>query len=221
MKEYLDAGQSDPRLSAILRRFQNLYPYLMHIAEGNGIRDPFDDRVVEAYWIGNRLLDAFSPQKYLGLLDALEVKKKAGRERFEMIGKRIVRGGFPHHSFHVLNVWRETNHELLRDGDWSAVAECIVSWGKVSAVSGPFIDVVTEPLLRDERERFFLGAPVSRRLVRDLAADIDIDLLAPEQWVSIHWGVPCEVLSERAALRLRIYTLRSIALANDFSSNSQ
>ena len=64
-------------------------------------------------------------------------------------------GGFPHHSFHVLNVWRETNHELLHGGDWSAVAECIVSWGKVSAVSGPFIDVVTEPLLGMNGENSF------------------------------------------------------------------
>lgn len=221
MKEYLDAGESDPGLSAILRKFQNLYPYLLHIAEGNDIRDPFDDAVVEAYWIGNRLLDTFSPKQYLGLLDDLEVKKKTGRERFETLGRKVMRGGFPHHSFHVLNVWRETNHELLHDGDWSAVAECIVSWGKVSAVSGPFIDVVTEPLLRDERGKFFLGAPVSRRLVRDLAADIDIDLLAPGQRISIHWGVPCEVLSESAALRLRNYTLRSITLANDSPSNIQ
>lgn len=214
MKEYLDAGESDPRLSAILEKFQNLYPYLAHIAEGNGIRDPFDDAVVEAYWIGNRLLDAFSPKKYFGLLDALEVKKKTGRERFEAIGKKVSRGGFPHHSFHVLNVWRETNHELLKNDDWSAVAECIVSWGKVSAVSGPFIDVSIEPLLRDERGKFSLGAPVSRRLVRDLAADIDIDLLVPGQWVSIHWSVPCEVLSNRAVTSLRSYTLKSIVIAN-------
>ncbi len=214
MKEYLDAGESDPRLSAILQKFQNLYPYLLHIAEGNGIRDPFDDRVVEAYWLGNRLLDSFSPGKYLGLLDALEVKKKTGRERFDMIGKKVTRGGFPHHSFHVLNVWRETTHELLKDDDWSATAECIVSWGKVVAVSGPFVDVLTEPLLRDERGIFSLGTPVSRRLIRDLAADIDIDLLAPGKWISIHWGVPCEVLSERAAVHLRAYTLKSIAFAN-------
>lgn len=221
MKEYLDAGESDPRLSAILERFQNLYPYLVHIAEGSGIRDPFDNRVVEAYWIGNRLLDSFAPRKYLGLLDALEVKKKTGRERFDTIGQKVVRGGFPHHSFHVLNVWRETNHELMKDDDWSAVAECIVSWGRVVAVSGPFVDVSTEPLLRDEYGKFSFGTPVVRRLVRDLSADIDIDLLSPGAWVSIHWGVPCEVLSERAASRLRSYTLRSIHIANYLSSKNR
>ena len=216
MKGYLDAGESDPGLSAILQKFQNLYPYLLHIAEGNDIRDPFDDKVVEAYWIGNRLLDAFSSKRYFGLLDALEVRKKTGRERFERIGSKVVHGGFPHHSFHVLNVWHETDHELLKEGGRAAVAECVVSWGKVLAVSGPFIDVMTEPLLCDERGVFSIGSPVSRRLVRDLSADIDIDLLAPGAWVSIHWGVPCETLSERAAARLRPYTLKSIAFANAY-----
>ena len=215
MKEYLDAGESDPTLAAILARFQNLFPYLSHIAEGNALRDPFDDRVVEAYWIGNCLLDAFQPKKYLSLLDALEVKKRTGRERFDQIGRKVVRGGFPHHSFHVLNVWKETNHELLSGGDWSAIADCIVSWGKVTAVSGPFIDISTEPLLRDEQGRFFFGAPVPRRLTRDLSADIDIDLMRAGDWVSVHWGVACEVLPEATVRRLRAYTLKSIAFANE------
>ena len=216
VKEYLDAGESDPQLSAILSKFQNLYPYLAHIAEGNGIRDPFDSRVVEAYWIGKHLLDAFSPRKYLGLLDALEVKRRVGRDRFDRVGSKVVRGGFPHHSFHVLNIWRETGHELLKDGDWNAVSECIVSWGKVLSVSGPFIDIETEPLLRDGRGKLSLGPAVSRRLTRNLSADIDIDLLMPGRWISVHWGVPCEVLLECAVRRLRAYTLKSVAFSNAY-----
>jgi hypothetical protein len=82
MKEYLDAGESDPRLSAILQRFQNLYPYLLHIAEGNGIRDPFDDHSRRGVLVGKSLLDSFSSGKYLGLLDALEVKKENGARAF-------------------------------------------------------------------------------------------------------------------------------------------
>ncbi|QQS20967.1 MAG: hypothetical protein IPL87_00195 [Candidatus Moraniibacteriota bacterium] len=215
MKEYLDAGESDPALSAILTRFQNLFPYLSHIAEGNGIRDPFDDRVVESYWIGNRLLNTFSSRKYLALLDDLDVKKKTGRERFDRIGQSIVHGGFPHHSFHVLNVWSRTGHELFRT-NWSAAAQCLVTWGKVISVSGPFIEVSTEPLLRDERGNFSLGPPLSRKITRSLGADIDIDLLAPGNWITIHWGVPCEVISEEAVRRLRFFTQKSIALSNAY-----
>jgi hypothetical protein len=132
-----------------------------------------------------------------------------------MIGKKVTRGGFPHHSFHVLNVWRETTHELLKDDDWSATAECIVSWGKVVAVvTGPFVDCVDRAALPRRSGNILARYAVSRRLIRDLAAVIDIDLLAPGKWISIHWGVPCEVLSERAAVHLRAYTLKSIAFAN-------
>lgn len=213
MKEYLDAGESDSRLSSILEKFQNLYPYLAHIAHVNGIRDPFDDRVVEAYWIGNRLLEVAASKKYFSLLDELDVKKKSGRERFDEIGKKVCSGGLPHHSFHVLNIWNESGHEVLRDG-WHALAECLVSWGKVISVSGPYIDIQTELLTCDKSGVFALGAPTMRRLVRSLAADIDIDLLIAGQWIAVHWGAPCEVLSEEAVRRLRRYTLRSIDFAN-------
>ena len=50
---YLKEGVSDPGLENLLRRFSTLYPYLQHIAQANHIADPCDERVVEAYWIGN------------------------------------------------------------------------------------------------------------------------------------------------------------------------
>src|SRR3989338_5875958 len=55
---YMSQNASDEGLKQILREFQTLHPYLVSIAQANRIRDPFDDRVVEAYWIGNELLNA-------------------------------------------------------------------------------------------------------------------------------------------------------------------
>ena len=54
---YCVAGQTDPGLVPILQKFQAAYPYLKLIATSNHIPDPFDARVVEAYWVGNELLD--------------------------------------------------------------------------------------------------------------------------------------------------------------------
>ena len=53
IKEYLQAQIAEPRLSTLLSQFETLYPYLQCIAEANNIKDPFDIRVVEAYWLGN------------------------------------------------------------------------------------------------------------------------------------------------------------------------
>ena len=50
------SGVSDPGLRQLVTAFEGAFPYLELIAAAAGIRDPLDRRVVEAYWIGNRLL---------------------------------------------------------------------------------------------------------------------------------------------------------------------
>src|SRR4249919_2138534 len=45
------------RIRELARGFEGAWPYLELIARANGIADPLDGRVVEAYWLGNRLLD--------------------------------------------------------------------------------------------------------------------------------------------------------------------
>ena len=55
--DYIKEGAGDAGLGLILKEFKTLYPYLRLIAEANNIRNHFDDRVVEAYWIGNELLE--------------------------------------------------------------------------------------------------------------------------------------------------------------------
>src|SRR5262245_51689984 len=54
--DYAIAGEIDGGLTPLLRKFTGALPYLQLIARANGIADPFDDRVVEAYWLGNDLL---------------------------------------------------------------------------------------------------------------------------------------------------------------------
>jgi len=46
------------RIRELAAGFEGAWPYLELIALSNGITDPLDDRVVEAYWLGSDLLDA-------------------------------------------------------------------------------------------------------------------------------------------------------------------
>ncbi|GAI47424.1 unnamed protein product [marine sediment metagenome] len=55
--DYCVAKHTDPGLVIILQKFEAAYPYLKLIASSNHISDAFDARVVEAYWLGNELLD--------------------------------------------------------------------------------------------------------------------------------------------------------------------
>jgi hypothetical protein len=76
--EYAVAGVSDDGLMPLLRRFTGALPYLQLISRANAIADPFDARVVEAYWLGNELLDRVEVrQLYDSLLSASASSSRA------------------------------------------------------------------------------------------------------------------------------------------------
>jgi len=213
MFAYLDEGVSDFGLETLLRQFQTLFPYLRLIARANSIKDPFDSRVVEAYWVGNELLENVSKQKlYENLVDDHRLKKKLGSASFSAIGERIGKGALPHHSFHVLNIWKRTGH-LEREHTLESMNECRVSWGRVASVAGPYLDVETQALAMSDG-KLGLHDSIKRRIVRHLEASSDIGELKTGDVISIHWGVPCEVLLPQEVNFLRRYTLHSIRLAN-------
>jgi hypothetical protein len=211
---YIAEQEKDAGLVDLLTKFETMYPYLCHIAEANKIKDPLSDRVVEAYWIGNPLLDRVPKQKlYEHLREGLKLKDKLGAKTFEMIAKKVGRGALPHHSFHVLDIWKRTG-ATEREHSLENISECLVSVGTIVSVSGPFITVETEPLLY-RNGKLTLGAPTPKKLLRQLESDYDIEQLKPGDLVSIHWSVICEKITRKQAENLRKYTKRHIALANE------
>ena len=213
MKAYLKEGRSDGGLSLILKQFDTLSKYLRLIARSNNIADPFDDKVVEAYWIGNEFLESIEKNAlYRHLIDDHKLKKKISLKDFDALVSKIGQGAVPHHSFHVLNVWRRTGH-LERDHTVESMDECRISWGRVREVEGPVITVETEPLVLKDM-KLGLGKPIVRKITRHLETDTDIDLLEKNDIVTIHWGVPCEVITPKQAAVLKKYTMQNIAFAN-------
>jgi len=210
---YIKEGETDPGLTALLRGFATMFPYLQLIARANGIRDALDERVVEAYWIGNDLLENVGKRGlHRHLIESLEMKKKIDARSFELVESKIAQGAVPHHSFHVLDIWKRTGHIPIAQ-TLESMDECRISWGKVLTVDGPKITVETEPLLLIDG-KLSLGSPSKRAITRSLEALSDIEQLEAGQLVSIHWGVPCEVITPAQAAELRKYTLRHLALAN-------
>lgn len=210
---YIKEGAGDKGLGNILKKFKTIYLYLRLIAEANNIKNPFDDKVVEAYWLGNTLLETVEKKKYYrNLMEEQEIKKRVGRKSFEEVAEKIVHGAVPHHSFHVLNIWRRTGH-LEREHTLESMDQCRISWGKVIAVDGPFITVETEPLVY-ENGKLKLGEPVSKRVIRSIESFGDIAEVVANNVISIHWGVPCEAITPRQTANLKKYTLQSISFAN-------
>lgn len=213
MLAYLNEKASDPGLRGMLEQFSTLYPYLQRIAQSNRIADPFDERVVEAYWIGNDLLEAVSRQSFFEhLRDGVRLKDRMSGKEFEHLEEKIRLGALPHHSFHVLDVWLRTGH-VEREHTVESMDHCRISWGTVQSIRGPNIIVRSEPL-RYENGKLALGAPEQKTIIRALDAPADLDQLKPGDLITLHWNVPCEVITPVQAAALRKYTMRHLQLAN-------
>lgn len=209
---YLEAGDADPGLTALLRQFRTLFPYLQLIAEANGIRDPFDDRVVEAYWLGNDLLEHVSRRRlHRHLLETLGLKKQLAPKNLSELEKRVAAGPLPHHNFHVFDVWRLADRKGI-SGSVAALDSCRITPAKVLAVDGPSVTIEYEPLV-EMNGRLAFGSPTRKKIRRMLESLSDIEQLEPGQYVSVHWDVPCEVISKETAATLKKLTQRMLALS--------
>jgi hypothetical protein len=209
---YLEAGETDPGLTAMMEKFQTLYPYLKLIADANRIRDPFDDRVVEAYWLGNELLEAVGKKSFFRhLSDGLNLRRKVSPGQLDRISEPIGNGAVPHHSYHVFSVWKRTGHtETAHTID--SIDACRISWGRVTEVDGPKIKVLRRPILPSSGA-LTLGEHQPVTVMRPLDAREDIAEVRVGATVTMHWNVPCEVISDRQKNNLKRYTLRHLKMA--------
>lgn len=210
---YLENNAEDAGLKSLLTQFQTMYPYLRQIATSNHIKDPFDDKVVEAYWLGNELLEHVTKRElHRHLIDNLFIPKRIGMKSFRTVEEKIAQGAVPHHSFHVFDIWKRTGH-LEKEHTAESMDSCRISWGKIIETSGPFLTVETEPLIY-AGGKLVLGTPIVKKITRGLEAEVDIDEAKVGDIVSIHWDIPCEVITPKQASILKSYTLKHLSLAN-------
>jgi hypothetical protein len=199
----------DGSLKGHLQKFTGALRYLQLIARANGFADPFDPRVVDAYWIGNDLLDRVEVrQLYDSLLERFD-KQLQGRTRDLVLGKAPA-GARPHHSFHVLDVHSRVG-ELGQS--LATMDHCRVSWGTVVDVAGGELVVDRVPLLL-EQGKLVLGRPTRERVMRQIDGRGFVDGARTGDVVSIHWGWACEVLSLAQHQRLERYTRHHLYVAN-------
>jgi hypothetical protein len=213
-REYAATGVVDRGLVRLAQAFAGAWPYLELIAGGNGIRDPLDRRVVEAYWVGNTLLDAISVTDIANSLEDRFRKQIGGR--FGWLADGVLAGGVPHHSFHVFGVYpwvdllgkdRIATHAL------TVLDRCRVRWGQVTAVSGDQAVVRSQPLLWNGRH-LHLGEPGTE--TARVAVDGVAHAARPAvgDWVSLHWDWVCDRLTTSQLRALLAYTARHLDLVN-------
>ncbi|MBU1499247.1 hypothetical protein KKE48_00050 [Patescibacteria group bacterium] len=195
---YLKTKTSDLGLEMILKEFRAMEPYLKLIARENGIADTFDEKVVEAYWLGNELLEAVSLKSFFNHNQPRLAKKDL--RWFEV---KLGQGAKPNHSFHVFNFWKRTGH-LARLHTIETMDNCRISWGEVTHSTS--LRVKTN-LLVFKNGRLELEPTIKE--VQSLEGGYK-----PGDLVTIHWNCVCEKVTVQQAKNLQKYTDLALRLAN-------
>lgn len=210
--EYATAGITDPGLAELARAFHGPLPYLTVMAEVTGIGDPFDRRLVEAYWVGSPILDRVDVSAFGRVLDEGFRRRMGGGWGF--FEEAIPAGGVPHHSFHVFAVYPWVG--MLR-GERAEPIEildrCRIRWGRVMAVVGEQAIVMSQPLQWDGR-RLFLGEERAETVTLGSGGLSLAGEIAPGDIVSMHWDWVCDRLGRTGLGHLTAYTLRHLEMVN-------
>lgn len=197
---------SGPAGEALLK-FEALGPYLRALGAKHGL-SPLDRRVVEAYWIGNELLDPFDRADFAGILDAL-VLRGLPRSVAARLREHLPDDPIPHHLFHVafVGVGAVTGHvpTTLRNMEL-----CRPAAARVRRVAADRL-LLEKPSLAVVHGRLELGPPEATELPYDPRL---LPKVGPGSVVVLHWGVPVLELSGSQALALATYSARSLAAAN-------
>lgn len=208
--EYGVENVVDGGLTPLLKSFTGALPYLKLIAHENGIADPFDARVVDAYWIGNDLLRRVEVRQLYDALTARFGKQLQGKA-LDLVLSKAPAGARPHHNFHVFDVHSRTGQ---LENSLETMDQCRVSWGRVMQVNGPELTVERQPLLL-ETGKLVLGSVRPIPVVRQIEGRGFADGAKVGDWVSLHWGWVCEVLNDQQQRNLAHYTNYHLKLANE------
>ncbi|MGI8677512.1 MAG: DUF6390 family protein [Jatrophihabitans sp.] len=199
----------DGAVAGHARQFEGAWAYLQLISAAANIDDPLDERVVEAYWLGNELLDLLDADRLAELL----------RDRLpEQPGATWV-PGHAHHGYHVFAVYPWVGL-LARTGRTTPALgildSCRIRWGEVLAVDADRVHVRVQPLTLDDG-RLALGAPVDQSAA---LSHEGVSLLGtgtspePGGTVAMHWDWVCDVLRPDQAEQLRARTQEQLQQTN-------
>jgi hypothetical protein len=218
IQRHLQESSVDEKFVSILKNFEAAYPFIRLIGTSNQ-RDPFDHKVAEAYWIGNKLLNNVATKDYYNF--TLSELRKKNTEEIKTLFLKLRDLALPHHIFYVistaLNVVSDHHHTASMDpGKVSETMDnCMISWGKVVKVEKDNLLVNYNPLRMDDEGKIFLDGEVTKKVSYDPTIP-QFDRVSRGDCVSLHWNYACEILSKSQMRNIRAYTMNDIDSANAF-----
>ncbi|MBI5254706.1 hypothetical protein HY932_02925 [Candidatus Falkowbacteria bacterium] len=194
------SGVDFARAREVLENFEAATEYYKLIATANNIPDHFDERVVEAYWIGNDLLKNVQPddikkmilEKFVG---AKMMTQEDAEARVAQLPADIV----AHHNFHVLTLGAASAEARQVAGLYEL---CSVNFGTVVNIADDKVTTKCKPIILQDG-KFKLG---NVEVEKQINWDKNI---VPEikngDSVCFHWNQVCKKLTAEQQQNLEYY----------------
>jgi hypothetical protein len=189
------AKADDPDLQHLCGEFAGARPYLELLAQAPGARGPLDPHVVEAYWVGGPLLQALRPQAFQADLER-RVRPRATVGDWRWLAGKPADGAVPHHAFHVLEIYPRLGltGDGSRDALLSTMERCLVRPARVTGREGDELLVMAQPLVVEDGVLRF-GEERAERILAGIDGRGFVDGAEAGDWVAVHWGWACDVLT--------------------------
>lgn len=198
LRDYLEGKNiSEIEVRKLLDEFKGAITYYKLIAEKNNISDYYDAKVIEAYWLGNELLDNVTVEDIKKMVrtdfvgPGLLTKEKA-EEKIS----RFPQTGAAHHTFHIFFIGAVTNRVQLVG---EAMDKCRPSWGEVKEI------LSTENKVKVKTTKLF---PKETEVEMEISWDkAFVPKLEIGDLVTSHWGRISEKITEKDLANLKKYTM--------------
>jgi hypothetical protein len=211
--EYCAANYYEPNLQRILSEFEVMHPYLKLIARENKIKDEFDPRVVEAYWLGNDLTEGVMIRNlYRHFTEDKNLKAKLKKSLVERVLGILPGKAKPHHNFHVMNIWLRAGKMNIKH-TLKSIDECRISWGTVKKINKSRIIIDFQPLIFLDN-KLILGNNYDREVLTQFNDKGFVRDLKVGDLVTVHWGWVCEKINDEQLKNLIKYTRESLIIFN-------
>ncbi|MCX8189997.1 MAG: DUF6390 family protein [Candidatus Diapherotrites archaeon] len=192
-----------PKIEESLKSFRAMYSYLKLIAEYNNV-NPFSEKAIEAYWLGNSLLDNVPVEAVKSLIknDFIEIPLKQREMKADFLKKKVLL----QHSFHVLyiNFLNPRLKPIAKNMD-----NCIVKYGKVLEIWKDKVKTKSMAL------SYNLGEIKVMEKVLSFENPYRYDLKKGDL-VSAHWGNIIEKIDKIGKSKIKESTFSNLALANSY-----
>jgi hydrogenase maturation factor len=195
----------------ILIGFEAAYPYYQLIAKVNKIHDPFDLRVVEAYWVGNKLLDKVDKLNFSKMISTSFIKPGLfSQAQAQPKIKKIPNKFYLHHSWHVLFIGSVTGRVNFTP---KIVNLCVPLLARVKK-TGEKALVLCRVLKKIKKNKWQLSDWIEKKVIHDTNF---INSLKTGDMVVLHWGRVCQKIKSEQADFLANILVKNIKSFNQLN----